>query len=212
MDIDNRVGLMDVAEAPERVDVSLFEGVLGYHDTGLRVLAAPRDLMPLESMSAAATESCLKAAAEAYRYVLVDVPSVWTSWTQQALQKSDMIVLVTQLTVPHVRQARRQLDILASHGLTEIPIKVVVNRFEKGWGRGVSAKEAAKAMNREVEYFIVSDFKTVSEAINQGVPLSKIARRTKVEKSIRDFADGIVRDLSGAEARPEPRLRIGLGR
>ncbi len=212
MDIDNRVGLMDVAESPERLDVSLFQGVLGYHDTGLRVLAAPRDLMPLESMTATTTEGCLKVAADAYRFVLVDLPNVWTSWTQQALQNSDMIVLVTQLTVPHVRQARRQLDALASHGLSEIPTKILVNRFEKAWGRGVTAKEAGKAMNRDIEHFIISDFKTVSEAINQGVPLSKIARRTKVEKSIREFSDSLVRDLTGVESRSEPRLRIGFSR
>jgi len=212
MDIDNRVGMVDVAEAPERVDASLLQGVVGYHDTGLHVLAAPRDMMPLDAMTATAVDSCLKVAAEAYSYILVDLPNAWTGWTEQALRNSDMIVIVTQLTVPHVRQARRQLDTLMSNGLTEVPIKMVVNRFEKGWGRGVNAKEAAKAMNRDIDYFVMSDFKTVSEAINQGVPLSKISRRTKVEKSIRDFVDGIIKDLSGGEVRSEPRLRLGFGR
>ena len=44
------------------------------------------------------------------------------------------------------------------------------------------------------------------------VPISKIARRSKVEKSIGDLVDGTMKDLSGGEVRSEPRLRIGFGR
>jgi len=212
MDIDNRVSLMDLVESPERMDASLLQSVMGHHECGLDVLAAPRDVMPLEVVSGGAVDNCLKVAADLYSHVLVDLPSVWCEWSMRALEKSDIILLVTQLTVPHVRQARRQLDHLSLHGLGNIPVKVVVNRFEKGWGKGVSAKEAAKAMNRGIDYFVMSDFKLVSEAINQGVPLSKIARRSKVEKSIADMVDSTIKELSGGEVRSEPRLRIGFGR
>ena len=123
-----------------------------------------------------------------------------------------MILLVTQLTVPHIRQARRQLDNLTVSGLGDIPVKVVVNRFDKGWGKGVSAKEAAKGMARGIDYFVASDFKLISEAINQGVPISKIGRHSKVEKSIGVLVDGAMRELSGDSVRSEPRLRIGFGR
>ena len=212
MDIDNRVSLTDLIESPERLDTSLLQSVMGHHKSGLDVLAAPRDVMPLETISGDAIESCLRLAADNYRFILVDLPSVWCEWSMRALQKSDLILLVTQLSVPYVRQARRQLDHLSLHGLGDRPVKVVVNRFEKGWGKSVGAKEAAKAMNRGVDYFVVSDFKLVSEAINQGVPLSKIVRRSKVEKSITELVDGAVKELSGAEVRSEPRLRFGLGR
>jgi pilus assembly protein CpaE len=212
MDIDNRVGLIDVMESPERVDASLLASVVGHHQSGLDVLAAPRDVLPMDVVTPSAIDSCLKVAAEKYRFVLVDLPPVWCDWSMRALQKSDLILMVTQLTVPHVRQARRQLDHLTSHGLVDIPVSVVVNRFEKGWGKGVNAKEAAKALNREIDYFIMSDFKLVSEAINQGVPISKIVRRSKVEKSIGDLVDGTMKDLSGGEVRSEPRLKLGFGR
>jgi len=212
MDIDNRVGLMDLVESPERMDASLLQSVMGHHESGLDVLAAPRDVAPLDVVSGGAIENCLKVAADLYSYVLVDLPTVWCEWSLRALEKSDAILLVTQLTVPHVRQARRQLDHLSIQGLGSIPVKVVVNRFEKSWGKGVSAKEAAKAMNRGVDHFVMSDFKLVSEAINQGVPLCRIARRSKVEKSIADMVDSTVKELSGGEVRSEPRLRIGFGR
>lgn len=212
MDIDNRVGLSDIIETPERMDSSLLQSLMGHHESGLDILAAPRDVLPLDSVDSGTVDNCLKVATELYRYVLVDLPGVWCEWSLQALRKSDMILLVTELSVPHVRRTRRQLEQLVSHGLVDIPVKVVVNRFEKGWGKSVSAKEAAKAMSRGIDYFVTSDYKLVSDAINQGVPLSKIVRRSKVEKSIAELVDGTIKELSGGEARSEPRLRIGFGR
>jgi hypothetical protein len=44
------------------------------------------------------------------------------------------------------------------------------------------------------------------------VPLSKIARRSKVEKSLRQFVDAVDKGLAGDEARSEPRLKIVVGR
>jgi pilus assembly protein CpaE len=60
MDIDNRVGLIDVMESPERVDASLLASVVGHHQSGLDVLAAPRDVLPMDVVTPSAIDSCLK--------------------------------------------------------------------------------------------------------------------------------------------------------
>ena len=212
MDLDNRVGLVDLVDSPERLDGSLLRSVMGHHESGVDVLAAPRDMMPLEAMSLDFVDSCLRVATREYRYVLIDLPAAYTEWSQRALKASDMIALVVQLTVPNVRQARRLLDALAVDGLGEIPTKLLINRYEKGWGKSVRLNQAEKALGRPADFCIANDYQTVSEAINQGVPLSRIGRRTKVEKSLRQFVDAIVKELVGGEVRSEPRLKIRLGR
>ena len=162
---------------------------------------------PLQNNS---LDSCLRVATREYRYVVVDLPAAWTDWTNRVLKDSDMIVQVTQLTVANVRQARRQLDALVIHGLEDIPVKTLINRFEKGWGKSVPLKRAETALGRSADFCIFNDYKTVSDAANQGVPLAEIARRTKVEKSIGRFCDTVAKELVGGEARPQPRLRFGL--
>jgi pilus assembly protein CpaE len=219
LDISDNVGLVDLVETPDRLDGSLLRSAMGRHESGLHILAAPRDLLSLETVKLTFVDNCLRVATEEFRYVLIDLPSAWTDWSRRTLQASDMIILVMQLTVPSVREARRQLEHLTTQGLGEIPIKVLVNRFEKGWGKSVQLKEAEKALGQAADFFVVNDYQTVSEAANQGVPLSRIAKRTKVEKSVQQTVDQLVKELSGGinelsggKLRSEPRLRIGLGR
>ncbi len=219
LDMNDDVGLVDLLETPDRLDGSLLRGAMGHHESDLHILAAPRDLLPLEAVKSEFVDNCLQVATEEFRYVVIDLPSAWTDWSHRTLQASDMIILVMQLTVASVRDARRQLDFLTTHGLGEIPVKILVNRFEKGWGKSVQLNEAQKALGRAADFFIVNDYQTVSEAANQGVPLARIAKRTKVEKSIQQAVDQLVKELSGGinelsggNLRSEPRLRIGLGR
>ncbi len=206
LDLAGKVDYQELVETPDRLDGALLKGMMSRHACGLDVLAAPAEVLPLDTLNPDFVASCIKIARQDYKYILIDLPEAWTTWSFRALQESDFIIIVTQLTVAGVRQARRQLDTLTAQGLGDKAIRLALNRFEPGWGKSVRVKEAEKAMGRKVDYFIVNDYKTVSEAINQGVALSKIRARTKVEKCIRDMIEDSLEALTGAEARAEPRL------
>ena len=206
LDLDNRVGLADLLESPERLDPELLHSVMGQHECGLDLLAAPREVMALDALTPASVEQCLRLARSEYGTVFLDLPEAWTTWSYRAIQSSDLVILVLQLTVAGVRQARRQIDTLRAHGLEDVPVKVALNRYEKSWGKSVDLKDAEKALGRKFDYFIANDYKTVSEALNQGVALSKIKKKTKVETSIQKMIDDAIRTITGEETHREPRL------
>jgi len=212
LDLDNRVGLANLLESPERLDPELLHSVMGQHECGLDLLAAPRDIIALDALTPAVVEQCLKLARSEYGTVFLDLPEAWTSWSYKAIQGSDLVILVLQLTVAGVRQARRQIDTMRAHGLEDVPVKVALNRYEKSWGKSVDLKDAEKALRCKFDYFIANDYKTVSEALNQGVALSEIKKKTKVETSIQKMIDDAIRTITGEETRPEPRLLSGLRR
>ena len=212
LDLDNRVGLANLLESPERLDPELLHSVMGQHECGLDLLAAPRDIIALDALTPAIVEQCLKLARSEYGTVFLDLPEAWTTWSYKVIQGSDLVILVLQLTVAGVRQARRQIDTMRAHGLEDVPVKVALNRYEKSWGKSVDLKDAEKALGRKFDYFIANDYKTVSEALNQGVALSKIKKKTKVETSIQKMIDDAIRTITGEETRPEPRLLSGLRR
>jgi pilus assembly protein CpaE len=202
LDLQSSVSVADLIRSPDRMDSSLLHGVMLPHKSGLDVLAAPREFMALESMEPEVARDLVDLARTEYDYVVVDLPQDWTGWSQAILGRSDLIVLVAQLNVASIRQARRQLDILKEEGFGGVPLAVMLNRYNRGlWGSRISLKEAKEALGRSIDYFIPNNYKLVSEALDRGVALAEVKRRSKVEKEIRRFVASSLKTLTGEEGR-----------
>ena len=185
LDLDNRVGANDLMEAGERLDESILEAVTITHPSGLKLVGAPREAVPLDGLTAEFVEMLVPLAATYNEVTLFDLPPVWTEGTYALLQKSDLILVVTQLSVAGVRQAKHQLDTIRLQGLLNAEVRVVMNRYEKGWGKSVHLSEAEKALGCKVDYCIPNDYRVVSDALNQGVAIGEIKMRSKIEKGIK---------------------------
>lgn len=212
LDLGSKLGVGDLLANPDRIDSGLLQSVMGHHPSGLQLLAAPSDVVALDSLHATDLERSLELIRREFETVFLDLPSAWTPWSEAAVRSSDLVILVIQLTVAGVRQARRQIDTLQSHGLADIPLKVALNRYEKGWGKSVDVKDAEKALGRKFDYFIANDYETVSEALNQGVALSAIKKKSKVERSLQKMIDDVIKTITGEDLRAGPRLFTGLCR
>src|SRR3546814_17248131 len=112
------------------------------------------------------------------------------------------------MTVPGVRQARRQLDTLNAEGLGDLPIKVVLNRFEKRWGATFTMKEVENALGRPVDFTVANEYRTVSEVLDQGLSIAAVRSRCKALKSITKLSNAI----AAAGQRYEGRLAPPLAR
>ena len=205
LDLDNRVGLSDLLDAPERLDASLLEAVLQTHESGLQVVGAPREVIPLDALTTDFVNTVVGLGRDQYDVLLLDLPPAWTEGMYAALHRSDVIFLVTQLSVAGIRQAKHQLDTLRMQGLVQADVRVVLNRYEKGWGKAVQLKEAEKALGHEIDYLVPNDYKLVSEALDQGVAISHLKSRSRVEKAIREM---MLAALGKVEARSAGALQI----
>lgn len=212
LDLNDRVGLADLVDAPDRLDGDLMRGVMSQHASGLSVVAAPRDVMPFDTFTPDFMRRLLTVARQEFSMVLVDLPPAWSLWTFEVLRQSDEILLVTQMTVPGIRQARRQLDTLRTEGLDEHPIRVVVNRFEKRWNDNLSVKEVEKALGRKIDFTVANDYRTVSEALDQGLAIADVRKRSKALKSINKLSEALAAAGRQGEARLEPHLSGMPGR
>ncbi len=212
LDLDNRVGVSDLLDAVDRLDSSLLEGVVTKHESGLNLIPGPRDVIPLDTLTPEAVLRIADLCRNQFDLTIFDLPPAWGDGMHTALECSDAILLVSELSVTGVRQAKHQLDTIAIQGLGDVPVKVVLNRYEKKWGRSVQLGEAEKALGHRVDYQIPNDYRLVSEAINQGVALSRLKGRTKVEKAITGLLDAVLGEMSAREADPAnsqtPRMAI----
>lgn len=206
LDLDDRIGLADLLDDPRRLDGELLRSVMAQHRSGLDVLAAPREVVGLEAVTPELLDACLGLACAEYETVILDLPGPWTPWTYRAVQCCDLAILVTQLGVAGLRQARRQLDAMAANGLGEVAVRVAVNRFETGWRRHVGLKEAERALGRPIDDLIANDYRTVSEAIDRGTSLADVRRRSKAAQGIQRMIDAALRAVAANGHIAVPRL------
>jgi pilus assembly protein CpaE len=190
-----RLTLVDLLNAGTRLDGDLLRATTIEHASGLKVLAAPRDMMPLEAVHSDHVLRIVDLATREFGTAFVDLPANWTNWSLSLVARSDLAVLVTQLTVAGLNRARRQLKLLESQDLDALDVRIVVNRYEKSLARRISLADAGKALGHEVNYTVANDFALMRGAIDQGIPIDGIKRRTMVAKDLDLLDAGIAAAL-----------------
>jgi pilus assembly protein CpaE len=163
------------------------------------VVAAPPEIIPLESVNAEQMSDILDLARQEFSNVLVDLPGSWTNWSLSLVARADAICLITEMSIPSLRQARRQLDMLSSQDLGDLPIYVIVNRHERGFLKSIKTGEAEQALNHSIAGTISNDFRTLSAAIDQGVPVSDIRMKTRLEKDMSSMIDMLLTHIEQRE-------------
>jgi len=185
------LSVLDLAEAGARLDGELLRATTTVHSSGLRVIAAPPSLVPLESLTSDQLIQIVEMAKREFGTVFIDLPANWTNWSLSLLAQSDLVLLVTELSVSALNRARRQLDLIREQELGAIDLRLVVNRFEKGLLKSVKPADVYKALGREVAYTIVNDPAVMVPATERGVPIAEIKRRSAVGKDIDTLEAGI---------------------
>jgi pilus assembly protein CpaE len=190
-----KLSLTELLEAGSRLDGELIRATVTEHPSGLKVIAAPPEMMPLEGMQSDHILRIVDQATREFGTVFIDLPTNWTNWSLSLVARSDIVVLVTELTVASLNRARRQLSLLESQDLGNLDIRIVVNRFEKSRARTVSLADASHALGRDVSYTVANDFPLICAAIDRGVPISEIKRKTAVAKDLDTLDAGLAAAL-----------------
>ena len=185
------LSIRDLLDAGNRIDGSLLRSTRTRHASGLDLFAAPTEMMPLEAADGDHLCQLIDLAAEEYNTVFVDLPGTWTNWSLSIVARSELVLLVTQISIASLRQARRVLDLIEQQHLDNLEIQVVVNRLEQKMFGTINLRDAAAALGREISLSVSNDFKLMSSALDQGVPLSSISARNRLSRDIEKIVDGI---------------------
>ncbi len=182
--LSSQLSIADLIAAGSRIDRELLRSVVSKADSGLNVIAAPMDIMPLESANAEQMLRIIELAREEYDHVILDLPTNWTNWSLSLVALSDVVFLVAELSVASLRQAKRQLQLLANQDIVGANIHVIANRVEKKMFRTINLDDAAQALGHSIEFSIHNDYPLVRAAHDQGVLINAIRARSKISADI----------------------------
>lgn len=196
--LEPKFSLSDAIAAGVRLDGELLRSLATVHPSGLSVIPAPSEMLPLEGLTNDQVLAVVERAKRAYGTVFVDLPANWTHWSLSLAACSDLIVLVIDLSVAGLRQARRQLDLLQEQELGNVPLEIVVNRHEKSLFGSVKPADVGKALGRDAKFTIANDPAVINAAIERGVTVDEIKRKSAFGSDL-DRLDRALVDLFGLE-------------
>lgn len=185
--LSSQLSIADLIAAGSRIDGELLKSVVSKTESGLNVIAAPADIVPIESVNADQIMRIIELARAEYDHVILDLPTNWTNWTLSLVAVSEIIFLVAELSVASLRQAKRQLQLLDSQNIAGSHINVVANRVEKKLFRTIDLESAAQALGHPIELSIHNDYPLVRAAHDQGVLIRAIRAKSKIAGDIENL-------------------------
>jgi pilus assembly protein CpaE len=186
LDLEPRLDLREIDAHAERLDLQLLEVMLSRHKSGLALVAAKGRPAEAAAIDTAFILRLLDLVSSRFENVVIDLPRSWTGWTDQVLLGSSHVFVVTDMTVPGLRFARRWSSAISGR-LADVRPRVIVNRFEQQmlFGTGLRRADVERALEGFLEGTVSNNYKLVREAIDRGLPLEEIKAGSNVSTDLR---------------------------
>jgi len=189
--VSPRGDLTDLLKAEGRLDEELLRSVVTDAGGSLSVVAAPVEILPLETVDTDQLLRVLQMLRRTYGYVILDLPANWTNWTLSAVATADALVMVVELTIASLRQAQRRLELFRSVGIERDAVEIVVNRVEKRLFRTIDLHDVAQTLNHSVLGSIAQDAPLVNASQDQGKLVSAVQRKNRFLTDIAEIAEAL---------------------
>ena len=158
-----------IVGARGEVDDLFLHGTLTRHPSGLFVLPAPPEMEEADSIADADVEVIIRLLRAQFRWTVVDTPRTIHGPAVAALEQSDRTLVLTDLSVPSVRAAKRALELLDRLGVPKEHLELVITEAIAG---PLDVKEVVRALGHAPIAVIPRDAEGASRAMNSGTPLA----------------------------------------
>ena len=202
-----RYTLLDAVDNLHRLDREFLRELVVKHKSGLEILAGSDQFDRPGAADGGAIEELLRLLARQYEYIVVDAGSQINSCTVAALYAADTMYLVANPDVPSIRNAQRLLDRVRQLGACGERVRVLLNRAAEPYP--IPPKQIEGALGHPIHHTFPSDYKTVSTALNSGVPLA-LTGNSDIATQFDHFTRQILDPTAEAVAAP-PAKRNLLG-
>ena len=185
-----------IAEAKGPVDDIFLAGTLTRHPRGVFVLPAPAQVEEADAVGHDHVELALQLMRAQFAHTVVDTARTVNGAMLAAFEQSDHILILTDLSVPGVRAARRMIELLLRLNVSAQLIQPVFSHVIPG---PVSPQDAVRAIGKEPLLVIPRDDVAASGAMNDGTPLN--GKQSALSCAIAELAA----KLAGVAPPPKPK-------
>jgi pilus assembly protein CpaE len=185
LQLEPRFTMVNAAHELHHLDGELLDSLLTEHPSGLKVLAAPLEPAFADDITTAGLMQMLDVLLENYDYVVVDTPSMLDELILSLLEKSDDILMVVDMDLPSVKNAKLALETMRLLKFTTANVKLVMNRSNSK--AKLDNKEIEGALKMAISASVPSDA-MVAASVNEGRPVVETDPKSKVAKGFESVA------------------------
>jgi pilus assembly protein CpaE len=187
--------VVDALRNIDRLDREFLSTMLIRHSSGLSVLASPEEYSFFQMSAQESVTRLFRVLREEFDYVVVDAGACQGHFQEALFEMADRVYIVTELTLPALRNAHRLISHLSA-GDGSRRTDVVVNRFNSRNG-DIDEASAVKAIGRAISWRIPNAYAAARAAQDNGVPLA--LQNSPITKTLVQMA----RVACGKPVRPE---------
>jgi pilus assembly protein CpaE len=193
-----RFTVLDAIENLHRLDREFLRELMTRHKSGLDILAGSEQFDRPNAQDAVGIEELLRILSKQYDYIVIDAGNLINACAVAALYAADTVFLVANPDVPSIRNAQRLVDRVRQLGAGSERIRVLLNRTTDQ--HLIAPKQIETALGYGIHHSFASDYRTVSTALNSGVPLT-LTNQSEISAQFGSFTKQL---LGLEEPQPEP--------
>jgi len=189
LQVDPKHTIVDAARDVDKLDEQLLESLLARHTSGMRVLSAPLEPSLADEVSTQVVVKTIGMLKRMFEYIVIDTAPFLDEPVLSILERSDVVLLVVDMDLPSVKNAKLALDTLRLIKFPFEKIKLVLNRVNSK--ARLDIDELERSLGLEVQAAVSSD-KLVPRAVNEGEPVVSLYPRSRVARDLRSVAKLVV--------------------
>ena len=205
-----RFTLLDAIENLHRLDRDFLRELVARHKSGLEILAGSEQFDRPGPGDSGAVEELLRVLTKTHDFIVIDAGNAINACALSALYAADHIFMVTNPDVPSVRNAQRLVDRVRQLGAGGERVRILLNRAAEPYL--IAPKQIETALGYGIHHTFTSDYKTVSTALNSGVPLA-LSNHSELAEQFDRFTRGIIspNQVADKPATEKKRSLLGFG-
>jgi pilus assembly protein CpaE len=189
LDLEPGRGLREILNNPDRVDSLLVRSAMTKAGEGLRLLAAEEPLETVLPANPGGFDALLADLAGSTDCVVIDVPRALTGLTRHALAIADAIGIVSEQSLPAMRDTQRLLALVKSMR-ADAQALVIANRVG-GIAGEIGRADFERGIGAKVDFSVPADTKAAIAAAERAKAFAEVARDAKCLAELRRLATAL---------------------
>lgn len=189
LNISPRSSIAELIQEQDWAEISLINGYLYSHLSGLKVLPAPLRPEEGEVIGVNQVETLLNLLKSHYTYIIIDTAPAFNDLNLALFDWSQDIFLILTPDLAGLKHARTDLEVLQKLNQGD-KVKAVVNKF--GRWNSLKPQEIEEALGLKPFFFLPQAEKTVLASLNRGHPFVLVQPSSPLALKVKKLGEALV--------------------